>query len=287
MTKKIIKINESDLNEVIKDTIQTVIEGIDIDIDSAPHKVGFNPNHQEYVDTNDPWCPYPFYNEVRGYKVISIFERKQTDDRQDGNPLIKALKGHKDWEFRDKHYDLMALLRRFVAVTKELNEKFDVIVTTPSNNALNNEIFKRVIKIIPHTSSIDNFFVKYEANWVYDHLIDTKWLEEKYNDEVIVWKMKKRIYNSILEMNQKNGGIFSYKYIRPNELREAIVQSMYVSDEYKDDLEYAEKINNKRVLILDDTVASGKTISDSAEALMETFDPKDITFLTLFSPLSK
>ena len=88
-------------------------------------------------------------------------------------------------------------------------------------------------------------------------------------------------------MNQKNDGVFSYKYIKPNELRDAIVQSMYISDEYKDNLEYAEMINNKRMLILDDTVTSGKTISDSANALLDTFDPKDITFLTLFTPLNK
>lgn len=54
--------------------------------------VGFNPNHQKYVNTNDPWEPYPIYNNIDGYKVISVFEREITDDKQDGNPLIYALK---------------------------------------------------------------------------------------------------------------------------------------------------------------------------------------------------
>lgn len=287
MAKKVIRLTESELRKMIYDGIKDAIdEGIDIDVDSTPPTVAFNPNHQNYVNTNSPWNPRPFYNEVRGYKVISIFERTATSDRQDGNPLIWALKG-KDWEFKNPHYDLMSLLRRFVAVTKELNETFDIIVTTPSKNSLNNEIFKRVLRLVPHKSSLVELFTKYEANWVYEHLIDTKWLEDKYKDEVVVSRMKKRIYRGILEMNQKNDGVFSYKYIKPNELRDAIVQSMYISDEYKDNLEYAEMINNKRMLILDDTVTSGKTISDSANALLDTFDPKDITFLTLFTPLNK
>ena len=80
-------------------------------------------------------------------------------------------------------------------------------------------------------------------------------------------------------------GVFSYKYIEEN-YRKYVILSMYISDEVKSNLELANVINGKRVLVLDDTVTSGKTISDSAETFMETFDPKDITFLTLFSPLS-
>lgn len=39
--------------------------------------------------------------------------------------------------------------------------------------------------------------------------------------------------------------------------------------------------------MLDDTVTTGKTISDSAQILTETFSPKSITFLTIFSPRVK
>ena len=88
-------------------------------------------------------------------------------------------------------------------------------------------------------------------------------------------------------MNKNNNGVFSYKYIKPKEMRDIIIQSMFVSNEYKDDLEFGKYINGKRILVLDDTVTSGKTISDSANAILETFEPKDITFLTLFTPLQK
>ena len=84
-----------------------------------------------------------------------------------------------------------------------------------------------------------------------------------------------------------NDGIFSYKFLKPSELRNAIVQSMYINDDFRDELTYGPLINSKKVLIIDDTVTSGKTISDSADAVKEMYDPISITFLTLFSPLKK
>ena len=285
MDKKI-KLTEQKLKTIIKTVVNDVItEGIDIDYESGVNTVAFNPNHQNYVNTNDPWTPIPFYNEVRGYKVISFFERKVTDDKQDGNPLIWALK-KKDWVFKNPHYDLFSLLRRFVAVTKELNEHFDVIITTPSSNDLNNEIFNRIKRIIPHENDFENFFEKYEANWVYENLIDSTWLEKHYPIEQRK-KILNQLYKNVMIMNKNNNGVFSYKYIKPKEMRDIIIQSMFVSNEYKDDLEFGKYINGKRILVLDDTVTSGKTISDSANAILETFEPKDITFLTLFTPLQK
>lgn len=285
-----IVISESDLRHIIRESVEKVIkEGIDIDKEKMT--VGFNPNHQENVDTNDPWTPKPIYNTVDGYKVISIFKRKKTDDKQDGNPLIFALKQHK-WTFRDPKYDIMALLRRFIAVTKELKETFDLIITTPSSNNLNTEILHKVDRIIPHDAAFENFFMKYTANEVYESFLDSDWLERTYPDENERKTIHSRIYNAICRMNLPkadggNDGIFSYKFLKPAELRNAIIQSMHISDDYMDEIEYGKFINGKKVLIIDDTVTTGKTISDSADAIKSMYDPLSITFLTLFSPLTK
>lgn len=277
------ELNEENIKELIQEEVRKYLnEGIDIDKDNMT--VGFNPNHQEYVDTNDPWNPQPIYNNVDGYMVISIFSRKMSDDKQDGNPLIYALK-NKEWKFKHPHYDIMALLRRFVAVTKELNESFDVVITTPSSNNLNNEIINKVIRIINYNQSYEDFFTKYSANEVYDCFIDSEWLEKTYENEVQRTKMHKRIYDAICRMNESNNGVFSYKFLKPTELRNAIIQSMHISGVYMDEIEFGKYINNKKVLIIDDTVTTGKTISDSADAIKEMYDPSSITFLTLFSPL--
>ena len=44
-------------------------------------------------------------------------------------------------------------------------------------------------------------------------------------------------------------------------------------------------INDKDILILDDTISSGETISDNVKAIRDTFQPKYITVIILFSKL--
>ena len=68
--------------------------GIDIRKEGDKTFISYNPNHQNNVDTNSLINPKPFYNEVNGYPVYSIFLRKSSQDG-DGNPLIYALKGLK------------------------------------------------------------------------------------------------------------------------------------------------------------------------------------------------
>lgn len=285
MGKKITLTTE-ELDRIIKEVASRVLkEGIDIDKDNLT--VGFNPSHQNYINTNDPWNPIPIYNIVDGKKVISIFERKCSDDGSDGNPLIYALKGKK-WKFKNPHFDIMSLLRRFVAVTKELKEEYDLIITTPSSNKLNTELLYKVERLIPHSDSFENFFVKYTADEVYKSFIDDEWLERTYSNKKYRKKIHSMIYRAICQMNLPtskggNDGIFSYKFIKPTILRQAILQSMSVSEEFTE----ADRINGKNVLIIDDTVTSGKTLSDSAKAILQTYDPKSITFLTLFSPLTR
>ena len=46
-------------------------------------------------------------------------------------------------------------------------------------------------------------------------------------------------------------------------------------------------INDKNVLILDDTIATGKTVSEIAKLTVDTFSPKKVTIITLFSALHK
>lgn len=282
--------NRELIKQLIREELTEMIkEGIDIDHDKFT--VSFNPNHQEYVDTNDPWNPKPIYNYIDGYKVISIFSRKLTDDTLDGNPLIYALKNDR-WQFKHPQYDILALLRRFVAVTKELKEKFDVIITTPSSNSLNTEILHKIIRLINYNKSFEDFFIKYTANEVYEGFIDSDWLDETYKNEEEKHKIHQLIYKAIRKMNlhknkHGNNGIFSYKFIKPAKLRNAIIQSMYISDDFMDEITYGKYINGKNILIIDDTVTTSKTISDSADAIKEMYDPKSITFLTLFSPLEQ
>jgi hypoxanthine-guanine phosphoribosyltransferase len=99
------------------------------------------------------------------------------------------------------------------------------------------------------------------------------------------------VYNSIDEafgnMMKNNNGLFSYRCLLKTPYREAIIQSMKVNLGVDNDLNYDEAINGKNVLIFDDTVTTGKTISDSGRAIYEMFAPNTLTYVTLFSPLRR
>ena len=244
------------VDKIIRESINLVVEGLDLD--PVYGDVSMNPNHQNYVDTNDVWNPQPYYTTINGYKVISLFKNKW-----EHNPLIWALK-NKKWRFKNPRYDIMFLLRRLVAVTKELHENFDIIITTPSSSNLNNELLSKIERLIPHSKSYKNFFVKHSAKEVYNNLPNA------YKKELCVY---------FQEMQRANGGAFSYKYI-PAKLRYKIGETIHVNK----DLKLSNEINGKRILILDDTITTGKTISDSAKALMNTFTPASITFFTIMTP---
>ena len=78
----------------------------------------------------------------------------------------------------------------------------------------------------------------------------------------------------------KHTKYFSYKYIPPY-LRKYVLKSMFLEDDNKID----KMINDKDILILDDTISSGQTISETSKRIYNTFTPKSITVITLFSSL--
>ena len=256
MTQK--KVTVDKIDKIIKESIKLVVEGLDLD--PVYGTVGLNPEHQNYVDTNDALNPRPYYSTINGYKVISLFKNKY-----EHNPLIWALK-NKKWKFKNPRYDIMFLLRRLVGVTMELHENFDVIITTPSNSNLNNELLSKIERLVPHSKSFKNFFTKYSAREVYEKLPD------EYKEELSIY---------FKNMERVNNGMFSYKYI-PAQLRKKIGNTIRVSQ--NSGLGLGNEINGKKILILDDTVTTGKTLTDSAKALMSTFTPASITFFTIMTP---
>lgn len=287
MIENKITLTETELNQLIDESVSEILKEYGVDYDKKNKKVSFNPHHQENVNTNDPWTPKPIINQINGFKVISIFERKYTEDKKDGNPLIYALKGKFGWKLNNPTYDYMALLRRFVSVCKELKEQYDVIICTPSNNSLNNEILKRVIRLVPHDVHFERFFCKYSAIDVFETTVESSKFKSCFNGQQKKYENAINDFENAVDiMNIENDGIFSYKYL-PLYLRKIVSRSMHVNKDVLNDEKIFELINDKKILVIDDTVSSGKTISDSAEALMSMFSPQSITFLTLFSPISK
>lgn len=279
------------IKEALRNSIDNVLnEGNDmalnegIDIDTTNRIVSFNNAHQDNVDTNDYIHPYIISNTIRNNNVLSIFERKDNDEGNDGNPLVYALKNIRGWRFANPKQDIMALLRRFVSVTTSLQMNFDTLILTPSNNDLNNKVFSYLMRLLNFDNSFSSLFRKLTVSEVYENYYDENYFDSLSDIEAKHARME--MNKAFRSMNLKNNGVFSYKYISTLAYRESIERSLSI--EFDDDLsmQYRNAINGKNVLVLDDTVASGKTLSDSAEAIRSMFDPLSITFLTLFSPKS-
>jgi len=255
-----------------------LIEGIDID--TTNKTISFNGSHEQNVDTSI--LINPTYVNINGIDVISIFKRKKANDFSfDGNPLIYALKGINDWKFKNPQSDIINLLKQFIRIVEKIQPKYDTIITVPSTNELNIEFLHRLDKIIKSDFQITDYLYKMNVEDVYENYVDWKQLQLDYGKEYD--KVKHEITKFFGNMEKNNSSYFSYKFIKDVNLRKYITMTIYSDDEKT--IEYAPHINNKNILILDDTISSGQTISESCREISEMFTPKSITVITLFSKL--
>jgi len=251
--------------------LEYIIEGIDID--NINKVVYFNSNHEDNIDTS--LSLNPSYYMLDDIPVISIFKRKRNNYKTDGNPLIYALKNIKGWKFKNKE-DILNLLKQFIRISNKISPVYDTIITVPSSNILNNEILKRLNNIIKCKNKIDDYMQKMDADDVYDNYVDWKNLYKDFKNRNI----NNIINDSFFRMEKENNNIFSFKYIN-NEYRAYITQTM-IKNNYSV-IKNAQYINDKNVLILDDTISSGTSVSEMVNDIRKTFVPKSLTVITLFS----
>lgn len=246
-----------------------IIEGVDID--RINKIVSFNKNHENNVDTSI--ILNPTINDINGVNVISIFKRKKSEESNlDGNPLIYALKGINGWKFKNEKDDIINLLKQFIRITEKIKTFYDTIIVIPSNNELNIKFLHRLNKIIKSKNIITDYQFKLTSEDVYENYIDWKQLNNDFPNEFNIFS--KELDQYFNDMVDTNSGYFSYKYIKNNKLRKYITQTMGSSSDKT--IEYSTFINDKDILILDDTIGYGQTISESTKIITETYTPKSI-----------
>ena len=255
-----------------------IFEGIDID--NQNKTVSFNPSHENNVNTSIKFNPV--YGNLNGIETISIFQRKDNDNKTDGNPLVYALKGIKGWKFLNPKEDIIALLKQFIRIAEKIKLEYDTIITIPSTNPLNIHFLHRLNKIIKAEVKIKDYLTKLSADDVWEDYIDFKQMSLDYGDKYKV--VEKDMLKYFKDMEYKNNNIFSFKYISNIKLRKYIKKTMFT--EYVDsEIKFAPFINGKNVLILDDTISTGASISEMCNNILETYVPNSITVITLFSKI--
>lgn len=263
-------------------------EGIDIKrgYGSRPTYISYNPNHEELLVTgslNDKIPIKPIYSTWKNrigkrFKHISLFKRKRDKNdffNDDANPIIYALKKEKNCHFRSTK-DFNDLFRCFLRIINELHESYDTICIVPSSSSLNKLAMKFIAKHVNHKYEVTDYMFKRSAKEVWDDFIDWNAMEEnEYDFDTMIRNFK----SYFKKMPNKQ---FRYHDI-PVHYRDYIINCFYIPDNLKETNE--PYFNGKKVLIIDDTIATGKTLSDTTITIANTFDCKSITILTLFSKL--
>lgn len=268
--------NEVNESELIK-------EGLDINYFTKT--ISYNPEHQNNLDTseiNNPTFDESILND--GVKVLSIFKRKR-GNFGDGNPLIYALKNENDWKFESEK-DRLDFIHQFdLIIDKYIAEHpFDITIVIPSSKPINEYIAKRISEKTRRTEILNNLLRKLTTTEIHDYVLEFNSSFRKAYPTRYEFENKLNELSSYLnKMNEENGGYFTRHKIKNNELRNVIDKTL--TNAKQDDLNVAEKINGKNVLIIDDTISRGQTIQEAYDIIKNTYSPKSISVLTLLSNL--
>ena len=155
---------------------------------------------------------------------------------------------------------------------------YDLINTAPSKAPLNQMIINEFNKFIDpeKTLMIDDFLLKNrvrDIRWDNDEYLEVEEREGKDPEQIAkVRKMRnimlKSIYSSV-NMNKE----FQIKMVTKSSLRRYFTKFMHINDKLDEQLFL--KINNGKVLIIDDSFGSGVTIREAARAIKH-LNPKKI-----------
>ena len=284
-------------------------EGIDIfeGIDLYPQKdggfkVAWNPRHDRGIKATPTSKPEKFDLSVPDLKiqdgkirVFSILQRTDLEkgEKGDGNPLIYLLKGHPDYQFRtgkDKQmvYDCInGILKNFeLEFFEQINSKIGVVLC-PSGNALNMNFAKKLNSLAKKSGYdleiFDHVLAKLSVDAVEELLFDgyepsfNHWLATLQRS--VASRKIAALKNDLERMRRKHGGTFAFHFVRDPDTRKHIVKSMVA------DKSGVDQVSGLDVLLIDDTMTTSQTVREACETLCETYNPKSITALTLFSPL--
>lgn len=254
-------------------------EGIDFDLDTK--MVTYNPSHQDNVDTSIENNPSIDLSLIEGVPVWSIFKRKKGLGG-DGNPLIYALKNENDWIFKSEQ-DRTDIIKQFKIITDKFlkNHSFDLTLIIPSTNNLNNYIAKEIsdkakVELITGfvrkltTEEVDELVQDFDSK--FRAYYGTKYTQAYY-----------ALREYLDEMDELKNGVFCRHLIKDSQMRNVIDFTLKLSEDHY--ARFANKINDRNVLIIDDVISRGESIKEMVNIINKSYNPKSVSVMTLLSRL--
>ena len=266
-------LKESFKKSYINDFDNYIVEGLNIDVDNKT--VSLTYKHNSSIDFS--LVNNPVYDKHNGYDVISIFKRTPLTDinntRRDGNPFIYALKNKNGWKFNITSEEINKYIRRFLNVCKKIKDKYDTIIITPSASNINEKFMNVISKQVNADKIINEYFVKLTKEEIIDDdLIDIERIRNDYGNSFN--KVMSEIHRSFRRMK---GETFEAKYVK----KEYLKYIKYIETNGDDNIR--KYIDDKNILLLDDAISSGETVSQCINGILSNFIPKSITIITLLS----
>lgn len=252
-----------------------IVEGININ--SNDKTISLTDEHDKGVDFS--LVNNPVYDKYKDFDVISIFKRSKlvddTNTERDGNPFIYALKEKKGWTFDITNDEIFRYIKRFLEICKKINNTYDTIVITPSSTNINERFMKVISKQVQAENIVREFLVKIKKEEIIDdNLIDKEQISKDYpnNYNEVITKISR-------SFRRMEGADFEAKHMDKKYLK--YVKYIGVNN----DLNIRPMIDGKDILVLDDTISSGTTVSQCIDGITSNFTPKSITIVTLLSKL--
>ena len=257
-------------------------EGIDIDYSNLT--VAYNPSHQENVDTSIENNPTVSNEYGKGIAVYSLLMRKG-DGVMDGNPLLYAFKGENGWRFRSDD-DRDAILTQVNIIAQKFADMYPLgfTVLIPSGNHLNRMIGEIVKSKGKGVLVVDDVLTKITTEEVMDIVLEKGSLFHAYYQGSLEAALR-QLKTYLDKMDEERGGYFTRHYVRDAKMRDVLNKTLKLSNDAV--ARYSKLIDEKDVLLIDDSISRGQTIKEACNILLENYEPKSITVLTLFSKLYK
>lgn len=270
-------LKESFKKSYINDFDNYIVEGLNIDVDNKT--VSLTDKHNSGIDFS--LINNPIYDKHNVYDVISIFKRTPLTDinntQRDGNPFIYALKNKNGWKLNITTSEITKYIRHFLKICKKIKDKYDTIIITPSASDINEKFMNVISKQVNADKIINEYFVKLTKEEIIDDdLIDIERIRSDYGNSFN--KVMSDIHRSFRRMK---GETFEAKYVKKDYLK----YIKYIETNGDDNIR--KYIDNKDILLLDDTISSGETVSQCINGILSNFIPKSITIITLLSKVKE
>ena len=268
-----------------------VVEGLVVD--EKRKRVGLTDEHNQGVDfSNKTYLEYKYKFDGDVIDVISIFKRTPLAGKYkdiDGNPFIYALKNKEkredDWMFEITNQEIYRYIHRFLEVCNSIDKQYDTIIMVPSHHDINERFMRVIFNKVGAKDKVEDFFYKTTKADAYDSrdlgAIRDYCLKRCNQNKTKALELEEHILDRIDASFDNMPGDYFKASRMDKEYIKFIKRVVTPNNKYTLD-DASRLIRGKHVLILDDTLSTGATISSCVKNIKR-FGPAKLQVITLLS----